>query len=250
MKNTIREINKVLVTIIMGLLVVMFVREYVVDIVYARSGSMKPTIEKGDYILVNKLADVTRFDMIMFQSPDKRDQSFAKRIIGIPGDTVKYKDGELVLNGKRIKDEQYLEYPETMTYRDIDKTEPDYYTKDFDIKKIAGTEYVPTDFYYVMGDNRRSSRDSRIIGFIDESQIQGKIEAIVFPKERRTWFDTYNIQGGTVMSDTLMDELVQQVEDAKDKAPDEAMTVDVVDGDSDVKQTQTHSGLKAEQIKD
>lgn len=248
MKNTIREINKVLVTIIMGLLVVMFVREHVVDIVYARSGSMKPTIEKGDYILVNKLADVTRFDMIMFQSPDKRDQSFAKRIIGIPGDTVKYEDGELVLNGKRIKDEKYLEYPETMTYKDIDKTEPDYYTKDFDIKKIAGTEYVPTDFYYVMGDNRRSSRDSRIIGFIDESQIQGKIEAIVFPKERRKRFDTYNVQGGTVMSDTLMDELVQQIEDAKNKASDEAKPVDEVDGDSD--DEQTHSGLKTEQIKD
>ena len=177
--RSMRQLNRYLGVGLVAFMVVGFTRSSVVDLVTTTSGSMKPTVEKGEYVLINKVADVHRFDIIMFQSPDKRYQHFLKRIVGLPGDTVEFKGDKLILNGRRIT-EEYLERPDTMI-------EGDYYTKDYKVSKIHGSNLVPDGMVFVMGDSRRGSRDSRLIGFVPIDMIVGRAVAVRKPDD--PWYD-------------------------------------------------------------
>ena len=174
-----RQLNRYLGVGLVAFMVVGFTRSSVVDLVTTTSGSMEPTVEKGEYVLINKVADVQRFDIIMFQSPDKRYQHFLKRIVGLPGDTVEFKGDKLILNGRRIT-EEYLVRPDTMI-------EGDNYTKDYKVSKIHGSNLVPDGMVFVMGDSRRGSRDSRLIGFVPIDTIVGRAVAVRGPDD--PWYD-------------------------------------------------------------
>lgn len=177
--RSMRQLNRYLGLGLLYFMLVGFTRANVVDLVTTTSGSMKPTVEKGEYVLINKVADVQRFDVIMFQSPDKRYQHFLKRIVGLPGDTVEFEGDKLILNGRRIT-EEYLVRPDTII-------EGDYYTKNFKVSKIHGSNLVPDGMVFVMGDSRRGSRDSRIIGFVPIDSIVGRAVAVRGPDD--PWYD-------------------------------------------------------------
>lgn len=168
--RSMRQLNRYLALGLLAFMVVGFTRANVVDLVTTTSGSMGPTVTKGEYVLIDKVTDVQRFDVIMFQSPDKRYQHFLKRIVGLPGDTVEFKEDKLILNGRRIT-EGYLVRPDTIK-------EDDYYTKDYSVSKIHGSNLVPDGMVFVMGDSRRGSRDSRIIGFVPIDTIVGRAVAV------------------------------------------------------------------------
>ena len=174
-----RQLNRYLGVGLVAFMVVGFTRSSVVDLVTTTSRSMEPTVEKGEYVLIDKVSDVQRFDVIMFQSPDKRYQHFLKRIVGLPGDTVEFKKDKLILNGRRIT-EEYLVRPDTMI-------EGDYYTKDYKVRKIHGSNLVPDGMVFVMGDSRRGSRDSRLIGFVPIDHIVGRAVAVREPDD--PWYD-------------------------------------------------------------
>lgn len=124
------------------------------------SGSMEDTIMPGDRVFGNRLAyafhDPERFDVIIFKYPDDESQLFIKRIIGLPGETVEIRDGNIYINGSQ----EPLE--------DVETKEP--------MNGSFGPYTVPEGCYFVMGDNRNNSRDSRYWEntFVSEDEILGE----------------------------------------------------------------------------
>lgn len=140
--------------------------------------SMMPTFENGDRVVVDKigpqLTDYERFDVVVFEA--KKDTNYIKRIIGIPGDRIVYENDELFINGEKYE-EPYLE-----EHKDRLK-DSGTFTEDFTLEEYLGEEVVPDGYFFVLGDNRRNSTDSRdpSIGFISKEKIMGTAKAVFFP---------------------------------------------------------------------
>lgn len=137
--------------------------------------SMMPTLEDGDRMIVNKIGyevgEPDRFDIVVFHAPEKKD--YIKRVIGLPGDHIAYKNDQLFVNGKPL--------PEP--YLDIQKEEINEgtLTEDFTLEGLWQIEVVPEGHVFVMGDNRRYSKDSRIIGVVSMEEIIGSTSFIFWP---------------------------------------------------------------------
>ncbi|MGG2053507.1 signal peptidase I [Lysinibacillus pakistanensis] len=138
--------------------------------------SMMPTLENGDRMIVNKIGykigEPKRFDIVVFHAPEKK--NYIKRVIGLPGETLEYKNDQLYINGEPI-DEPYLDaYKSQITEGTL--------TEDFSLKDIGvNLEEIPEGFVFVMGDNRRYSKDSRHIGLVDQKEIIGNTSLIFWP---------------------------------------------------------------------
>jgi signal peptidase I len=136
--------------------------------------SMMPTLEHGDRMIVNKIGynvgEPDRFDIVVFHAPEEKD--YIKRIIGLPGDHVAYEDDQLYINGEPV-DEPYLDaYKEGITGT---------LTEDFTLEDIIGEETVPEGHVFVMGDNRRASKDSRMIGPVPIDEVIGSTSFVFWP---------------------------------------------------------------------
>ena len=127
-------------------------------------------------MIVNKFSYVIgepkRFDIIVFQAPEGK--AYIKRVIGLPGDKVEYKEDTLYINGKAYA-EAYLDEYKAKLIDGGPLTEP------FTLKDIIDQETIPKDHLFVMGDNRRFSKDSRHIGVISYDKILGKTNIIYWP---------------------------------------------------------------------
>ena len=162
------------VVIIAGALLVAFlVKTFLVQAFYIPSGSMLPTLQEQDRVLVNKLSydlhDVHRGDIVVFESPQGEGQikDLIKRVIALPGETIEARDGRVLVDGQPI-DERYLG-PGITT----GPLEP---------------QTVPPDHYFVMGDNRGNSKDSRFFGPIPKSRIVGRAFVKVWPLNHFRFF--------------------------------------------------------------
>ena len=137
--------------------------------------SMMPTLENGDYLIVNKIGyqigEPNRYDIVVFHAPENKD--YIKRVIGLPGDHVAYKNDQLYINGK----------PQAEPYLDTYKNEINEgtLTEDFTLEEKTKWAVIPEGFVFVMGDNRRFSKDSRIIGLISMEEIIGNTHIIFWP---------------------------------------------------------------------
>lgn len=158
-KNFFRELIPYVIIIV----VVLFVKNYIIAPVQVRGDSMDSTLKSGDVMLLNRLQfkryGVERFDIVVVND---HDTYIIKRIIGLPGDIVEIKDEHLIINGEEF-DEYYLD--------------KGTHTPDLIVE-------VPKGHYYILGDNREESLDSRIIGPIKENQIRGITEITIFPFNR------------------------------------------------------------------
>ena len=150
--------------------VVLFVKTYVIAPIQVNGISMDSTLKDGDIMLLNKLQykryGVKRGDIVVIKN---RGSHIIKRIIGLPGDNIKVEDNILYINGKEYK-EDYLDKGTV--------------TNDFSLEELFDTDKVPEGTYFVMGDNRDDSLDSRILGFIDEDDIEGIASITIFPFDR------------------------------------------------------------------
>ncbi|WP_238942734.1 signal peptidase I [Planococcus beigongshangi] len=156
--------------IILGAIVILASRQFIYEPVEVHGKSMLPTFEENDRIILMKISKIERFDMIVFEVNNEK--NYLKRVIGIPGDVVKMEDDRLYINGVETE-EPYLEEnrmaAEQMGYQLL--------TADFP----AVT--VPTGYYFVLGDNRLNSVDSRILGFIKKDRVMGEVKFRLSPLE-------------------------------------------------------------------
>jgi len=151
-------------TIIVSLAIFVVLYVYAIQPHQVRGLSMYPTFDTGEYLLTNKLkyrfSDPKAGDIIVFKAPGSTNQDYIKRIVGVPGDTIKVKAGDLYINGMELDETEYLD--ETIL------TLAENYLKE-------GMEItVPDDSYFVAGDNRPHSSDSRDFGTIPKDDIIGK----------------------------------------------------------------------------
>lgn len=170
-KSEIWELIKILV---IAAVLAVTIRFFLFTPIIVDGESMMPTLENRDRMIVNKLSykigEPKRFDIVVFHATEEKD--YIKRVIGLPGDTIEYKNDTLYINGKEM-DEPYLdEYKKLLVGGTL--TEP------FKVK-------VPEGYIFVMGDNRRYSKDSRHIGPVPIDEILGKASIIYWPLEDFQW---------------------------------------------------------------
>jgi signal peptidase I len=169
------------VVLVVALVVAIVLRTYVVQTFFIPTGSMEPTLNVGDRILVNKLSyhlhSVHRGDIIVFTRPPAEDcggpevGDLVKRVIGLPGETISVAGGYVYINGKRL-DETWL----PASRQGITGQGPAG-----NKANLAHPYKVPANDYYVMGDNRMDSCDSRYWGPVPRNLIVGKVELRVWP---------------------------------------------------------------------
>jgi len=182
------------------LFIVFFLRSFLVEPFQIPSGSMIPTLEVGDFILVNKFAygvrapvlnteiipigKPERGDVMVFFPPHQPETYYIKRVIGLPGDHISYNNHVLSINGKVIEEKLVAELPAgapvlRMVTEKIDGKEFTAYKHLHPSRLSArGSWTVPAGHYFMMGDNRDNSLDSREWGFVSEEAIVGKAFAV------------------------------------------------------------------------
>lgn len=153
----IKKVIKELIPYIVIVIVVVLIRSFIATPVRVDGDSMNKTFKNGDILILYKLSKIKRFDVIVLHETDD-DEKIIKRVIGMPGDTVAIKDGEIYINDKKIEDK----YAYGMT-------------SDYD--RIT----LKSDEYFILGDNRLISKDSRYFGPIKEKEIKGKAVFRLFP---------------------------------------------------------------------
>jgi len=156
-------ILEIIQVVVIALLIIVPIRVFLIQPFYVKGASMEPNFYDHEYLIINeigyRIGEPDRGDIVVFKYPDDPEEYFIKRIIGLPNETVEITDGKIIIYNQAypegtILDEEYLN---------------DVYT--------AGEKKVTLrhDEYYVLGDNRGSSLDSRIIGPVNEDYIIGKV---------------------------------------------------------------------------
>lgn len=173
-------------SIVIAVLLALFIRAFFIQAFRIPSGSMKPTLKEGDKIMVNKLLfgpkipftnyrfpalrEPRRGDIIVFVYPEDKKKDFIKRLIAVDEETVEISDGNILINGKAIKNP-----PEMLKLY--------YYNRGYYGQEGKSIE-VPKDNYFVLGDNSDSSKDSRYWGFVPEDNVIGRAIFIWWPPHR------------------------------------------------------------------
>ena len=167
-----REALNLILSVAIAFVLFIVIRSYLFYPFQVVGDSMVPTLETGDRLILNKLADIDRFDIVVFPAPDGTDEEYVKRIIGLPGDEITYFQDELYINNEKVE-EHYLEA--------LKEASDQVLTGDFTLFSLTGEATVPDDMYFVMGDNRSVSKDSRVFGFIPAAQIEGTADLRLWP---------------------------------------------------------------------
>lgn len=182
-RRTRRWLAEWAVIVVVAVVVAFLVRTFVAQTYFIPSTSMYPTLEKGDRIIVDKLAfdfgSVHRGDIVVFRRPPAEDcggspvPDLVKRVIGLPGDVISAHDGHVYVNGKELQ-QPWL--PKTSA--PFSRANRTYTTAG---PYLAHPYHVPAGDYFMMGDDRQISCDSRMWGPVKRSYIVGKVDVIVWP---------------------------------------------------------------------
>jgi len=164
-------------SIIIAILLALIIRTYLVQAFKIPSGSMEETLAIGDHLLVAKfmygtqipftekkvikVRDPRQGDVIVFEYPEDPSKDFIKRVVGLPGDVVEGKNKKVFVNGKPYENSHEIH------------KEKDIIPKEMNPRDTFGPVTVPADSYFVMGDNRDRSYDSRFWGFVSRDKIKG-----------------------------------------------------------------------------
>jgi signal peptidase I, bacterial type len=168
--NIVKEMISWIIIFVLAIAIAVFINKVVIFKVVVPTGSMENTIMVGDRVITLRLSyqlhDPERGDIIVFPFPDDESLDYIKRIIGLPGETVEGKDGYVYINGKKLKES--------------------YVTSTLD--EDFGPYVVPENSYFMMGDNRDASEDSRVWNdkFVKRKKIIGKA---LFKYPNFTWLN-------------------------------------------------------------
>jgi signal peptidase I len=180
-KSTLREYFE---SIVIAVILALFIRTFVVQAFKIPTGSMEETLLIGDHLLVNKfvfgpaasgverallpIGTIKRRDVLVFKYPEEPSRDFIKRVIGLPGETVELREKKVYINGTAL-DEPYVHFLSPTS------GPPELHeVTSFDVRERYGPVTVPPDHYFMMGDNRDNSQDSRYWGFLPRENIKGK----------------------------------------------------------------------------
>jgi len=172
-------------SIIVAFILAMIIRAFIVQAFKIPTGSMRPTLLEGDLILVNKLiygakvpftdlrlpaiTKPKRGDVVVFIYPEDSKKDFIKRLIALPGETVEIRNGTIYINDNPLTDAKFGQI---------------FYYNYGDFEKEGYKVIVPKDSYFVLGDNSRSSKDSRYWGYVPKNNILGRAILIYWPPNR------------------------------------------------------------------
>ena len=186
-KSTVREYFE---SIVIAVILALFVRTWVVQAFKIPTGSMENNLLIGDHLLVNKFVfgptatgiertilpvrDIRRGDIVVFKYPDEPERDFIKRVIGLPGDVIELKSKKVYVNSQGL-DEPYVHF---LTPAAVGSE-----VTSADVRENYGPVTVPPDQYFVMGDNRDNSQDSRYWGYLPRHYVKGKALMIYWSYE-------------------------------------------------------------------
>jgi signal peptidase I len=187
-KSTAREYFE---SICVAVILALFVRTFVVQAFKIPTGSMENNLLIGDHLLVNKFVfaptlssventllpidPIRRGDVIVFKYPEQPDRDFIKRVIALPGETIEMRNKKVYIDGKPL-DEPYVHF--IFPPDDAEGATPSL--PDFDVTRSYGPVMVPERHYFMMGDNRDNSQDSRYWGFMPVEYVKGKALFVYF----------------------------------------------------------------------
>ena len=160
-------------SLVVAVILALFVRTWVFQAFKIPTGSMEPNLLIGDHLIVNKMtmSPIRHGDIIVFKFPKDPERDFIKRVIGLPGDKIELRRKTVYVNGV-AQAEPYAHF--------LDAPRGENEPVSDDVRQDYGPVTVPTDQYFMMGDNRDNSEDSRYWGFLPKSYIKGKAEFMYF----------------------------------------------------------------------
>ncbi len=189
-KSTAREYFE---SIVIAVILALFIRTFVVQAFKIPTGSMENNLLIGDHLLVNKfvlgptmwpiervllpIGTIRRRDVLVFKYPEEPDRDFIKRVIGLPGETLEVREKKVYINGSPL-DEPYAHHltpaADESQYHEVTSS---------DVRERYGPVTVPPNQYFMMGDNRDNSQDSRYWGFLPRENIKGRALLIYWSYE-------------------------------------------------------------------
>ncbi len=156
MNKNLKEILSYIIVII----IVLIIKQFIITPIRVNQNSMNNTLFDKDIMILDKISyrfkKINRFEIVVIK---KSNEYLIKRVVGLPGETVEYKDNKLYIDGKIIE--------ENFNHKETDN--------------FILEEKIPDDYYFVVGDNRPDSLDSRVIGLIKREEIIGKTNLVIFP---------------------------------------------------------------------
>ena len=157
---------------------------------------MDPTLADGQRVIVLKHTSIERFDIVVAKEVENgKTKQIVKRIIGMPGDTITYQNDKLTINGKEVKEEYLKEFHAAFAKDKLQKeyAYSDYFqqlakeSKAFTVNADQNTTFsvtVPEGKYFLLGDNRIVSKDSREVGYFDKSALVGEVKFRFWPLDK------------------------------------------------------------------
>lgn len=158
-------------------LILAFLRLYIFVPTDVTGISMYPTFDSNDKVVMSTVSKINRFDIVVFTDP--MNKTVVKRVVGLPGDSLRYESDQLYINDEIIE-EPFLDVPEIID-------EPGLWTSNFKMINDTGNE-IPEGHYFLVGDNRRYSYDSRFYGTVSSEEVLGKIIMLYYPVERLKFY--------------------------------------------------------------
>lgn len=174
--STKKEIISWIKSIAIAFIIVFICREFIFTPITVFGESMSPTFHDADRVVVSKTSKIQRFDVIVFDAPDIEGKQYIKRVIGLPGDSIKMEDDVLYINGEVFSEEYLIKNKEKTLLHNL--------TGNFSLEDSTGETEVPNDMLFVMGDNRLDSKDSRMFGFVPYDSVIGEVKLRFYPFQK------------------------------------------------------------------
>jgi signal peptidase I len=154
--------------IAIAIIMALFVRTFVLQTFKIPSGSMETTLLVGDQLIVDRFGarPIARGQVLVFKSPEEPDKDLIKRVIGLPGEVIELRGQQILIDGRPLEEPYARYFPASMAAA--------YGITPTDVRRAYGPVTVPADHYFMMGDNRDNSRDSRFYGFMPRSYVRGR----------------------------------------------------------------------------
>ncbi len=214
-------------SIFAAIFIALLIRSFIFEPFNIPSGSMKPNLLVGDFIFVSKYSygfskhslpfsipiipgkifskSPERGDVVVFKTPENNRTDYIKRVIALPGDTVQIIEGKIIINDSIIskqKMKDFIDNDDNVTSRRVRRYKEYFFNKEIEVLDLIDNSIadntqlfrVPDDYFFVMGDNRDNSQDSRFVntvGFIPFNNLVGKARFIFFSLENSRFFEIW-----------------------------------------------------------